>query len=369
MDHKLSRKWLASDNWFRRICGAILRREIWLILFEISFIMLEVMILIGKFYSDSPFFLNFLVTFFELCSLFFFVSIAISACDVLTDVFCLLRKEKDITNCQIFILGWIGIGVIGSIFILDVQKDTASALALAAIGTVLTWIFQDRIKGAFVFIHLRWNKLLNIGDWIQVPKLNVNGEIKKISLTTVTLSNWDTTTSTIPISALQSEHFINLQNMSEGKTYGRRMLVDFTIDTSWIHPLEEDEITSLSSKGDSITKYLPDGELKKGALNIHLYRLYLYHWLMRHSHVSQEPRLLVRWMEHKEIGMVLQVYAFLTDHNFSAFEWQKSQIVEHILESMRWFGIRLYQSPSAYDAGNSNICLVKESATYKIKNA
>jgi hypothetical protein len=67
--------------------------------------------------------------------------------------------------------------------------------------------------------------------------------------------------------------------------------------------------------------------------------------------------------------MVLQVYAFLTDYEFSAFEWQKSQIIEHIVQSMKWFGIRLYQSPSAYDASNSNIFLAPVPATYKIKDA
>jgi len=42
--------------------------------------------------------------------------------------------------------------------------------------------------------------------------------------------------------------------------------------------------------------------------------------------------------------------------------------MEHIVESMGWFGLRLYQSPSAYDAGNSNIYIAKAPADYKIKN-
>ena len=90
---------------------------------------------------------------------------------------------------------------------------------------------------------------------------------------------------------------------------------------------------------------------------------------MANDHVSQRPRLLVRWMEQKDSGMVLQVYAFLTDYDFSAFEWQKSQIVEHIIQSMKWFGLRLYQTPSAYDAGNSNIYITPKQATYKIEEA
>ena len=85
---------------------------------------------------------------------------------------------------------------------------------------------------------------------------------------------------------------------------------------------------------------------------------------MNHPHVSQLPRLIVRWMEQKECGMPLQVYAFITDSSLPAFEWQQSQIIEHIIESMKWFGLRLYQSPSAYDVSNSNIFLSDKPASY-----
>ena len=308
-----------------------------------------------------------LIKILKLCDAFILLLLVITICNKLTNRFNLLRKEIGITFCQIIILIAIGLYLIGSILIINVQKDnTALATALAVIGSVLAWIFQDSIKGAFAFIDFRWNKLLNIDDWIQIPKLGVDGEIKKVTLTTVTLYNWDTTTSTIPITALKTEHFINLQNMCNGNTYGRRMLAEFTIDTGWIHSLDAKEKESLL-KNQEIQDYLPECEVEKDKLNIHLFRLYIYHWLMSNEHVSQRPRLLVRWIEQKDSGMVLQVYAFLMDYDFSAFEWQKSQIIEHIIKSMSWFGLRLYQSPSAYDASNSNIFLTKNPATYKIE--
>lgn len=86
---------------------------------------------------------------------------------------------------------------------------------------------------------------------------------------------------------------------------------------------------------------------------------------MNHPHVSQQPRLIVRWMEQKESGMPLQVYAFITDSSLASFEWQQSQIIEHIMESMDWFGLRLYQSPSSYDVSNSNVFLTDSPATYR----
>ena len=294
-----------------------------------------------------------------------FLIIFIGACNAVSDASHLLRKERRITLSQIWKLAAIGIWIVLFVLIFDIQNNAKVAAAVGIIGVVLGWIFQDRVKGVIAFITLRRNRLLNIGDWIRVPAKDVDGEIKKISLTTVTLSNWDTTTSTIPISMLQSEHFINLQKMSDGKTYGRKMLKTFILDTGWIHPISEEEANAFLSADNGILDYLPKEEINPGVLNAHLYRLYLYHWLMNHPHISQLPRLIVRWMDQESSGMTLQVYGFITDANVTAFEWQQSQIVEHIITSMDWFGLRLYQSPSAYEVSYSNIRIIDGPETDK----
>ena len=138
----------------------------------------------------------------------------------------------------------------------------------------------------------------------------------------------------------------------------------FIMDTGCFHLIDSKEAMKLKTTGD-ITQYIPDDEIKEKASNAHLFRIYLYHWLMNHPHVSQQPRLIVRWMEQKESGMPLQVYAFITDSSLASFEWQQSQIIEHIMESMDWFGLRLYQSPSSYDVSNSNVFLTDSPATYR----
>jgi miniconductance mechanosensitive channel len=226
------------------------------------------------------------------------------------------------------------------------------------------WIFQDTIKGVVAFIHLRLNGLLQIDDWIMVPKYEVDGEVKRVTLTTVTLSNWDTTTSSIPISALHGDHFKNLKKMMDGKTYGRQMLQTFIFDTGWIYNLSEEEAEKLKQSAD-IMSYLPEEDVKAGATNAHLFRIYLFHWLMNHPHISQQPRLIVRWLEQRECGMPLQVYAFIIDSSLAAFERQQSLIIEPILQMQEAFGPKLYQSPSAYDVSNSNIHLTAKAATYR----
>ena len=290
--------------------------------------------------------------------------LVISVCNGLTKYFSLMKKEEGITWSQIAIIIAMGLFIIAFLIVFDIKKDSPYFVALGIIGVVLGWIFQDTIKGVAAFIHLRWNKLLNIGDWIQVPNLNVDGEVTHITLTTVTIYNWDTTTSSIPTSVLRSDHFVNLQKMTAGKTYGRQMLKTFILDTGWfVHITKED--ASRLMENEDLKRYLPKKEIKAGAVNAHLYRLYLYHWLMSNPHVSQLPRLAVRWLEQKESGMPLQVYAFITEGSMAAFEWEQSKIIEHIVESLDWFGLRLYQSPSSFDVSNSNIYLTKNEAVYR----
>ena len=348
---KLRERLFASECTFLQICGIIFKP--WF-----SFLFLAALVSLLRIRGTIGLLVG---------SVLILVAI-IYACTVLTNIFNLLRKEKDITNCQIAILCSIGAWIIVVIFILDIQKGTTSTIAFALIGSVLTWVFQDKIKGAATFIDFRLHKLLNIDDWIQIPKLGVDGEIKKVTLTTITLYNRDTTTSTIPINALQSEHFINLQKMREGKTYGRRMMQTFTIDTGWVHPIDSEEAAFLKSDKHNILEYIQQEDIKEGELNINLYRLYLYHWLMNNPNVSLRPLLMVRWVEHSDSGLVLQVYAFLLERELDAFEWQQSIIIEHVIASMAWFGLRLYQCPSAYDASNSNIYMADAPADYKIEN-
>lgn len=370
---KTYKKNISSENPWRQAWGAI-ARHVWLFIVFLVFLALSGFSIIKPcecmLCDEFGMWCTLIVTppankIIWLITITLFLVILIGVCNAISEASHLLRLEKRITWSQILKLLAIGIWIVLFVLVFDIRNNAKVAASVGIIGVVLGWIFQDKVKGVTAFITLRRNKLLNIGDWIKVPGKDVDGEVKKVSLTTVTLGNWDTTTSTIPINMLQSEHFINLQKMSDGKTYGRKMLKTFILDTGWIHPISKEEADVLLSAGDDILKYVPEKEIEPGALNAHLYRLYIYHWLMSHPHISQLPRLIVRWMDQENSGMPLQVYAFITEANFTAFEWQQSQIIEHIVSSMERFGLRLYQSPSAYDVSNSNVHIIESPETDK----
>lgn len=363
---KSSKKLLASDRTGRLVWGALIEWQptyFWLFVLQVlPSISLSLAIPPGN-----------MVNALYLLGLNIAILLTIKVSRRLIDIFNLRKKETGTTWCYVAILTAIGLWITSFVLIFDVKENGKLAAAIGIIGGVLTWIFQDKIKGVVTFFHLRLHHLLNIDDWLIVEKLGVDGEVQKITLTSVIVYNWDTTTSTIPINALQTEHFVNLKSMMDGKTYGRRMLQTFILDTGWFRVLSDDEINQIKKKiaapeesnRDSVSMNLFPKEIYEGMLNAQLYRLYIYHWLMNHQHISQEPRLIVRWLEQKDGGMPLQVYAFITDSNLAQFEWQQSQIIEHIIKSLDWFGLRLYQSPSAFDVSNSNIYLTKEAAEYR----
>ncbi|MBR4809402.1 MAG: mechanosensitive ion channel, partial [Bacteroidales bacterium] len=203
---KLSKKNLASGKLWRQIFGALVEwrpRAFW------AFLLLLTPVSVGISYILAH---GDWIPCVCLLGMNLAVWLVIKACGTLSGLFSLTKQEAGITWCQITILAALGLWIIGFILIFNIQKDGRLAAAFGVIGSVAGWIFQDKLKGVAAFIHLRRHHLLNIDDWIQVPKFNVDGEVKSVALTTVTILNWDTTTSVIPISALQADHFINLQN-------------------------------------------------------------------------------------------------------------------------------------------------------------
>ena len=362
--NRLSKKWLSSDRGCTQVMGAMILKGRWGLT-----LLLLVMVALSLLSLHNWQNASFLSASSCLTSIYGFISTAlrsswywlvlltllmflvIGVCNTMTNIYSLRKNETGITWCQILILIFVGIWLIGLLCIIKIQKESGYFIIFGVLGTLMTWIFQDTIKGVVAFVHLRLNHLLYIDDWIQVPKLNVDGEVKRITLTTVTLYNWDTTTSSIPTSVLHNDHFINLQRMTDGKTYGRQMLKTFILDTGGFHPLTAEEIESLKQKKE-VKAYLLDEDFKVGELNAHLFRLYVFHWLMNHPYVSQEPRLVVRWLEQKETGLPLQIYGFIMEGGVLAYEWQQSQIIEHIVEALNWFGLQLYQRPSSHDVSN-----------------
>lgn len=361
--NSLSSNWLSSHRWYVQILGALIMSTTNVIILGT----LSVALLVGLYVWS--------VKACIVAAATIGVLIVLHIVRTLNSIYCLTKQESRITWSQIMLLVSFGLWLIIVITQIDIKENPAISTILSILGAVMSWIFQDTIKSVVAFFYLRANDLLKIDDWIEVKSHGIDGMVKGISLTTVTIENWDTTTSAFPTYILHSQHFKNYQKMMDGRTHGRQMLKTFIMDTGWIHTVSEKELERIKSiivglkddKRDFLENFIATYNPEEKMLNIELFRRYIYHWLMHHPHVSHEPRLIVRWLEQVPEGMPLQVYAFITDTTLAPFEWQQSQIIEHVIESMAWFNLQLYQSASGYDASNSNITIVKEEANYRRK--
>ena len=279
----------------------------------------------------------------------------------INQVFSLRRQEARITVSQILLLVVFGVCMAMVVWALDINKNSNGYVIISSLGVILGWIFQDTIKSVVAFFYLRANGLLRIGDWIELESKGINGIVRSITLTTVQLENWDTTTSAFPVYLLHAEHFKNKQRMLEGRTHGRLMQRTVQVDASGVRMLSAEERRTLSD-------HLPADEAyrhrvqEEGVLNLQLFREYVHHWLMGHAHVCQYPRLFVGWQDQTAEGLTLQIYAFLTDTTWDAFEWQQSAIMEHIIGVLPMFHLQLYQLPSGHDVHHAQVCLTRDEA-------
>lgn len=290
----------------------------------------------------------------------------------LTPLFNIRKQEIRITISQIIVLVAFGFWLLALLIFTGLNKEN-NFLTVAIAGSVMGWIFQDTVKSVVTFLYVRLNGMIHIGDWIQIESKQIDGVVKGITLTMVTIENWDTTFTSFPTYLLNSSSLKNLQPMLAGKTYGRRLFLKFTIDSGWIQAVSLQDAYKIASKLEAdrffketqiVGRVKAAEEDNTEVLNIHLFRRYIHHWLMNHKKVSRQPRLVVRYLEPTDNGIPLQIYAFLTEISLEPFEWTQSNIIEHVLESMKLFNLRIYQNASAFDVSNSNIYLSAHEAAY-----
>ena len=258
---------------------------------------------------------------------------------------------------QLSILVSIAVLIVLTIFFF--RLNDKSFLPFSLFAVVLTWLFQDAVVGVAAYIHLRMNKLLHIGDLITIPERDITGYVADISLVSVTIDRLDNTRSSIPIVTLQKGAFTNLTEMIKGNKSGRRLLRSFIIDNNSIAPCTEAEIEQIAytllQKGENSISLHTEKEAllgengKNEVLNLYLFRRYLRHWLWSNYEVARTPRMIVSVSEPTVEGVPLKVYVYIKQPHLETFEHISSEITEHIIHSMQWFGLRLYQRPTSAD--------------------
>lgn len=235
---------------------------------------------------------------------------------------------------------------------------------LGAMTAILLLIFKDPILGLVAGVQLSANKMLAVGDWLEMPKYGADGAVTDINLTTVKVRNWDNTITTLPTYALISDSFKNWRGMTESG--GRRIKRALFVDATSVRFLNEDDISRLrkarllsnyiENKLAEIAAYNAEHGLDSSSptngrrlTNLGTLRAYLTAYLKTNTNIHKDMTCMVRQLQPGAEGIPLEIYAFTNTTAWVDYETIQADIFDHIFAVLPEFGLRIYQAPSGYD--------------------
>ena len=256
---------------------------------------------------------------------------------------------------------------IGGIVVVSIILDKTPLYLLSGLGAitaVLLIVFKDPILGFVGGIQLSANKMLAIGDWIEMPSHKADGDVVEVALTTVKVRNWDKTITTIPTYDLISRPFKNWKGMKE--TGGRRISRCLYVDQNSIHFLDDAALARVSKiqllqeylqrKQDELAQHneqhsVDDSSLANGRrlTNVGTFRAYIEAYLHAHPQIREDLTFLVRQQPPGAQGLPIQIYVFTDTTVWTEYEGIQADIFDHILAVLPEFGLRVFQDPTGMD--------------------
>lgn len=268
----------------------------------------------------------------------------------------------------------------GTIIIICALIGISPLVLLSGFGAmtaVVLLIFRDTILSLVASIQISSNDLIRVGDWIEVPKFGVDGDVTDIALHTVKVQNWDKTITVIPTHKLLDETLKNWRGMQQSG--GRRIKRSILVDIESIKFCDE-QMTErfrkihlikdyIDQKVDELEQYNIEQEIDTSVrvngrrmTNIGTFRAYVASYLKDNKKIHQGMTFLVRQLPPGPNGLPLEIYVFSNDIAWANYEAIQSDIFDHILAVVPEFDLRIFQNPTGNDFSNLKAEIVPESA-------
>lgn len=257
--------------------------------------------------------------------------------------------------------------ILGAVLILSALLDKSPLLLLSGLGAltaVMMLVFQNAILGFVAGVQISVNRLVQIGDWIEMPKYGADGDVIDVGLTTVRIQNWDKTITTIPTHALIQDPVKNWRGMHDSG--GRRIKRSIYLDMQTFRFVDDallEKMKGFSRLRPYLEERLPEieawnrehkedlGVLVNGRrlTNIGCFRAYVTAYLRSHPQIRKDMTFLVRQLQPTDKGLPLEIYVFTNDTRWAIYEGIQADIFDHLLAVVPEFELRIYQSPSSAD--------------------
>ena len=256
--------------------------------------------------------------------------------------------------------------VLTGVLIVATLTERSPVLLLSGLGAmtaVLLLVFKDTILSLVASVQLTSLDMVRVGDWIEMPQCNADGDVIDVSLHTVKIQNWDKTFTTIPTHRLIVDSFKNWRGMDESG--GRRIKRELRIDINSVRFLTVEEVERF--KGFALLKDYIDRKLEDLAeynaavgeetenvnlrrlTNLGTFRAYILSYLKHHPKIHREMTLMVRQLQPGPTGLPLEIYAFTNITAWSTYEDIQADIFDHLLAIAGEFGLSMYQEPAGRD--------------------
>lgn len=156
----------------------------------------------------------------------------------------LMKADSTQTPIKTYIqLGKVIIYVLAGFFVISSLADKSPWYFLSGLGAItaiILLLFRDTLLSLVASVQLTNNDLIRVGDWIEMPQFDADGDVIDIALNTVRVQNWDKTITVIPTHKFLEHSFRNWRGMQEAG--GRRIMRSIYVDISSIRFLKEKEI-------------------------------------------------------------------------------------------------------------------------------
>jgi miniconductance mechanosensitive channel len=270
---------------------------------------------------------------------------------------------------------------IATILIIATLIDRSPLILLSGLGAmaaVLMLIFQDTLLSLVASVQITSNDLIRVGDWVEMPQLNADGDVIDIALHTVKIQNWDKTISSIPTKRFISDSFKNWRGMQE--CGGRRIKRSLYLDQQSVHFLDAEERKHLyrfNLLGDYLvnkrkeidawnTKLAERGQEPvntRRVTNLGTFRAYVECYLRSHPGIHQDMTLMARQLSPTADGLPMELYCFTNTVAWGEYEAIQADIFDHLLAILPEFGLKVFQHPSGADMHGWGDSLVQRGAS------
>lgn len=274
-------------------------------------------------------------------------------------------KDKPLASYfqLIRIILYIGTGIL----ILSILIGKSPLYFLSAFGAmtaVLLLVFKDTILGLVASVQISSNDMVRVGDWVEMPKFNADGDVVAINLNTVKVQNWDKTITTIPTYYFISDSFKNWRGMVESG--GRRIKRAIFINSQtirFVDPETREQYKKyylisdyIEERQKEIEQFNEDNKVDTSILingrrmtNLGVFRKYVESYLKSHPQIRQDMTVMVRQLAIEDRGVPLEIYCFTNTTAWVAYESIQADIFDHLLSSTAFFGLEIFQQPTGKD--------------------